>query len=232
MMNGCSLSMNRRSLYCFLGYLPWPQFTQFVIVNQTVIGFLSQLSSAIFKPAASSITAITLLSSFGGPSKQIYEGKSWSKEWDGAHSNLLGCIFSWGLCNFVLRHFQYLLSSSHSADTFSNRAYSSLLFGQRMAHCIGSLTEFRHSKDPLELAREFFLLEFFVKQPDSFVERASVSRQQMRDKRCVIVFCLLVDLFSQSQRNFLVATVIIVVHGRCLQNSSLTKEIWQTKQHC
>jgi hypothetical protein len=45
-------------------------------MNQTVIDFLSQLSSAIFKPAASSITAITLLSSFGGPSKQIYEGKS------------------------------------------------------------------------------------------------------------------------------------------------------------
>ncbi len=76
MMNGCSLSMNRRSLYCFLGYLPWLQVTQFVIMNQTVIDFLSQLSSAIFKPAASSITAITLLSSFGGPSKQIYEGKS------------------------------------------------------------------------------------------------------------------------------------------------------------
>jgi len=94
-----------------------------------------------------------------------------------------------------------------------------------MAHCIGSLTELRHSKDLQELAREFFLLEFFVKQPDSFVERASVNQLQMRDKRCVIVFCLLVDLFSQSQRNFLDATVIIVVHGHCLQNSSLTKEI-------
>jgi len=79
--------------------------------------------------------------------------------------------------------------------------------------------------DQQELARESFHLESFIKEQDSFVERASVSRQQMRDKRCVIVFCLLVDLFSQSQRNFLVATVIIVVHGRCLQNSSLTKEI-------
>ena len=106
----------------------------------------------------------------------------------GVHSNLQGYIFSLGLCNFALQHFQYLQLSSHFRDTSSNITYNNLPSAQMMVHYISFSLRLNHLKDQQQLVTKFS--QFSVKVPYSFMEKASMIQLLKKDKMFLREFFL------------------------------------------